>query len=71
METWRWVIEERCSYNVCRFRTLFTLFNLVNADRWTLRGYFTIRSEGDVRQFWVVFELKILGLRYIFVGKFL
>ena len=27
--------------------------------------------DGDVRQFWVVFGLKILGLGYPFTGKFL
>ena len=34
-------------------------------------GYFTMGLDGDVRQFWVVFGLKILGLGYTFTGKFL
>ena len=29
-------------------------------------GYFTMGKTGDVRQFWVVFGLKNLGLGYTF-----
>ena len=28
-------------------------------------GYFTMRKDRDVRQFWVVFGLKIIGLGHI------
>ena len=33
-------------------------------------GYFTMGQDGDVRQFWVVFGLKVLGLGYTFTGKY-